>query len=113
MLEGQDMRHVAMTRPAACHGISRSSLVRDVILGCDPHTASCAPQAYANLGNNTETSRELLLQLAEEACARQDTYSSLPAVAWSLTVAGCLPDPLLRKVLVPAKPLWHHHSRRY
>jgi hypothetical protein len=55
-------------------------------------------QAYANLGSNTETSRKLLLLLAEEACARQETYRSLPAVAWALTVAGCLPDPLLRKV---------------
>ncbi len=58
-------------------------------------------QAYANLGEATATWRELLLLLAEEACARPHLHKSLPAVAWSLTVAGCLPDPLLREVPAP------------
>ncbi|CAL8470056.1 g9598 [Coccomyxa elongata] len=54
--------------------------------------------AYANLGEAMATWRELLLLLAEEACARPHLHKSLPAVAWSLTVAGCLPHPLLRKI---------------
>lgn len=51
------------------------------------------------MGNMTATSQELLERLAEEACSRREIHEKLPTVAWALTVAGCLPDSLLRKVL--------------
>ncbi|BDA44072.1 probable RAP domain-containing protein, chloroplastic at C-terminar half [Coccomyxa sp. Obi] len=73
-------------------------LLREDNYGVTSSAVTVVFWAHANLGEATATWQELLLLLAEEACARPQLHKSLPTVAWSLTVAGCLPDPLLRKI---------------
>ena len=93
-----------MERERCSNGEGGSIVMGQQGYACVMETDCCGGcmQAYANLGEATATREELLLLLAEEACARPQLHKSLPAVAWSLTVAGCLPDPLLRKVPVPS-----------